>query len=92
MIFLFFSAIYSCLVLQIIHNLVISLNSHVDDIDLFPGAITERILPGATVGPTFACIIGRQFHNSRVGDRFWYERSHRKFGFTLGECHYRPQM
>ena len=78
----------SFLVWRTIHSLVICLNSYVDDIDLFPGAITERILPGATVGPTFACIIGRQFRNSRVGDRFWYERSYQKFGFTLGECHF----
>ena len=66
----------------------ISFHSHVDDIDLFPGAITERILPGATVGPTFACIIGRQFRNSRVGDRFWYERSDQDFGFTSGKFNF----
>lgn len=29
------------------------------DIDLIMGAIAERPNPGATIGPTFACIIGK---------------------------------
>ena len=44
---------------------------HVDDIDLFAGAMSEAHIPGGMIGPTFACIIGKQFHNSRAGDRFW---------------------
>lgn len=57
--------------------------SNVEDIDLFAGGVLEQILPGATVGPTFACILGRQFRNSKVGDRFWYETSDKVTGFTL---------
>ena len=41
-----------------------------EDLDLCSAGITERPLPGSMVGPTFACLIGKQFHNFRFGDRF----------------------
>lgn len=51
------------------------------DIDLYAGAMTELPVPGGIVGPTFACLIARQFLMYKKGDRFWYENNH-THGFT----------
>ncbi|XP_005108720.1 thyroid peroxidase-like [Aplysia californica] len=58
---------------------------HVDDIDLFPAGVSERSLPGAVVGSTFACIISQQFRNLKFGDRYWYENQNRPMAFTPGK-------
>ena len=60
-------------------------SSSVDDIDLYAGGIAERHLPGGMVGPTFGCILGRQFRNLKVGDRFWHERRDPVVGFSYGD-------
>ncbi len=41
------------------------LYNHPNDIELFPGGLAETSVDGGVVGPTFACIIGRQFKRLR---------------------------
>jgi len=55
----------------------------VDDVDLFPAALSEKRIDGALVGPTFACLLARQFSDLRRGDRYWYENSG-PFRFSQG--------
>ncbi|XP_052080730.1 chorion peroxidase-like [Mytilus californianus] len=50
-----------------------------DDVDLFVGGLLEKSKNGR-VGETFACLIGKQFHQTKHGDRYWYERE--ECGFT----------
>jgi peroxidase len=50
-----------------------SIYTSVDDIDLFVGGLAETHVQDAAMGRTFQCILGRQFHELQRGDRFWYE-------------------
>ncbi|XP_063771565.1 thyroid peroxidase isoform X2 [Pseudophryne corroboree] len=58
------------------HNItkkMIELYGHPDNIDVWLGGLAEDFLPGARIGPLFACLIGKQMKALRDGDRFWYE-------------------
>ncbi|XP_071091111.1 salivary peroxidase/catechol oxidase-like [Haliotis cracherodii] len=56
-----------------------------DDVEIFPAGISEIPMPGGLVGPTFACLIGKQFELLKRGDRFWYERNNPVTGFTTAQ-------
>ena len=54
-------------------ELLSTIYSSINDIDLWIGGLAEDHNPGALVGPTFGSIIKDQFERLRDGDRFWYE-------------------
>lgn len=56
--------------------------NYVEDLELYVGGHYERKISDAVVGPTFACIIGIQFHNVKYGDRFFYEHGNQVSSFT----------
>jgi hypothetical protein len=56
----------------------------VSDIDLFTGALGETPTEGSVIGPTFSCLLGRQFHYLRRGDRYWYENDLPPSSFSKG--------
>ena len=49
-------------------------------LEIFPGGLLERVETGE-VGPTFSCLIRRQFEALRTGDRFFFTHS------NTGGCH-----
>lgn len=51
----------------------------IDDVDLYVGGLLEKPMKGSTVGPTFTCIIGENFHRWKFGDRLFYEFPTAKF-------------
>nr|CAD7448788.1 unnamed protein product [Timema bartmani] len=58
---------------------------NVSDIDLFTGGLAETPTEGSVVGPTFGCLLGRQFHYLRLGDRYWYENDLPPSSFTKAQ-------
>ncbi|UYV64081.1 hypothetical protein LAZ67_2006516 [Cordylochernes scorpioides] len=57
----------------------------VEDIDLFTGGVSETPLDGASVGPTFGCVIGLQFNHLKYGDRYYFEHRGQPGSFSQGE-------
>ncbi|XP_053970064.1 peroxidase [Anastrepha ludens] len=56
-----------------------------DDVDLSIGGSLEAHAPESILGPTFQCIIGRQFLKARVGDHFFFERYNPISGFSKAQ-------
>lgn len=52
--------------------------------DLLVGGLLEKPLRGSIFGPTFTCILARQFGNIRDSDRFWYENDLPPTSFNKG--------
>ena len=49
--------------------------SSVNDIDLITGGLAESSVSGGVIGPTFACILGKQFNALMFGDRYFFTHS-----------------
>lgn len=58
------------------------LYANIDDVDFYAAGMAEFPIKGGLVGPTFACVITKQFHNLRHGDRFWFENGAQTSSFT----------
>ncbi|XP_039302383.1 peroxidase isoform X2 [Solenopsis invicta] len=54
-----------------------------DDVDLTVGGSLESHVNGALAGPTFLCIMLKQFQQTRIGDRYWFEAGDPKIAFTI---------
>ncbi|KAG8198031.1 hypothetical protein JTE90_001869 [Oedothorax gibbosus] len=57
----------------------------VEDIDLIPAGLAEEQVEGSLLGPTYLCLIGRQFKKTRQGDRLWFELQDKLGSFTADQ-------
>lgn len=58
---------------------------HPDDVELVIAGSLERPNKEGVFGKTFACLVLEQMYNTRVSDRFWYERYDPVVGFTRSQ-------
>ncbi|XP_064612465.1 chorion peroxidase-like [Liolophura sinensis] len=70
---------------QAMLDLLQNVYSHPSDIDLWTGIVTEIPLEGRAVGPTGACLIGRQFWVLKNSDRFYYENDDPATKFEMNQ-------
>ncbi|XP_076452125.1 chorion peroxidase-like [Babylonia areolata] len=54
----------------------------VNDIDLFPGGMSEPVHDGGLVGETFSNLMAIQLNRLKFGDRFFFNNERKPFGFT----------
>lgn len=57
----------------------------VNDIEFSVGAMLETNVAKTLAGPTLLCIMNKQFLNSRVGDRYWFESGDPEVAFTADQ-------
>lgn len=55
-----------------------------NDVDLNIGGSLEKHSSEAIFGPTFQCIMAKQFLRTRKADRFFFEHNDENTGFTPG--------
>ncbi|CAG9864899.1 unnamed protein product [Phyllotreta striolata] len=56
-------------------KLLKELYDHPNSVDLLVGGTMERVEEGTMAGPTFNCIMLKQFYKTRKSDRLWFENS-----------------
>ena len=71
--FVYYAAIFFHKIFVFLHFLFIKYLRLVTDIDVFVGGISELPEEGSILGPLFNCLIGKQFHDLKFGDRYWFE-------------------
>ncbi|KAI5635959.1 peroxidase domain-containing protein [Phthorimaea operculella] len=57
----------------------------VDDLDLMAAIYSEKLLPGAVVGPTLFCIMARNLVENRRSDRHFFEQGVTPAALTLDQ-------
>ncbi len=62
-----------------------SLYADPDDVDLFAGGLAEDPIEGGIAGPTFSCLIERQFGDLLLGDRFFFTHADGPNPFSAGQ-------
>lgn len=62
-----------------------SVYTNIDDVELSVGGIFETKIPGTLAGEVYHCIFMKQFYNTRVGDRYWFESEDADLAFKTNQ-------